>query len=290
MKILNFGSLNIDHVYQVDHISAPGETIAANGYEIHGGGKGANQSLALAKGGAEVLHAGNLGKEGEWLRDNLAKAGVNVASVNIVEQPGGHAIIQVDSQGENSIVVFGGANKQITSDEIDKALACLVEGDFLLLQNEINAIAEIMEKASAIAVRICFNPAPMGAEVHDYPLHLVNIFIVNETEAADLSGQADPEDAAAELASKYPESEIVLTLGEKGVLYLHGGNRIEVPAQKVEAVDTTAAGDTFTGFFLAAYSSGMDVQASLERGCRAAAICVTRKGATPSIPLLSEIE
>ena len=199
MNILNFGSLNIDLVYQVEHIARPGETIASSSHQVFAGGKGANQSAALARAGARVFHAGQVGPDGQWLVDKLAGLGVDVQHIRVGDVPTGHAIIQVDRQGQNSIVLFAGANAQIDRGAIDAALSHFDRGDILLLQNEINDVSYIIASASERGLTICLNPAPFGPEVRAYPLELVDVLIVNETEATGLAGASEPRRAGRAL-------------------------------------------------------------------------------------------
>jgi len=289
MRILNFGSLNIDYVYTVDHFVRPGETLSSTSYEIFPGGKGANQSTALALAGADVAHAGKIGRDGEWYRKRLADAGVDVTNLQVVDSASGHAIIQVNAQGENAIILFGGANQQVTAADADRVIPSFAKGDFLLLQNEISAIPAIMQRAAKQGMRIVLNPAPMNAAVRTYPLHLVDTFVVNEIEGAELSGEKNPERVLDAMLAAYPSAATVLTLGSQGVRYGKGEERFSAPAHKVKAVDTTAAGDTFIGYYLAELAAGRDIQTALATGCKAAAICVTRKGAASSIPARAEV-
>ncbi|MBN1671217.1 MAG: ribokinase [Kiritimatiellae bacterium] len=291
MKILNYGSLNIDHVYTVPHIVRPGETLASETYEIFGGGKGANQSLAVGRAGGEIYHAGKIGPEGRWLLDLLTESGVHVEFVCVSDIRTGHAVIQVDARGENAIFLFPGSNKAIAREEIDETFAHFGAGDMLLLQNEINEIPYILGKARANGMRICLNPAPFSEAVAQFPLDAVSILVANEIEARGLTQQAGtPPEMLAQLAQRLPNAEIVLTLGAEGVLYGFRGETLRVPARKVKTVDTTAAGDTFVGYFLAACAAGRPVRACLETACRAAAVCVSRKGAMASIPYRADVE
>lgn len=291
MKVLNFGSLNIDHVYEVDHFVRPGETLAGNAYRRFCGGKGCNQSLALARAGAKTFHAGRVGSDGLWLKDTLAASGADTSLVEIDGGPSGHAIIQVSRDGENSIILFGGANGKISEAQIKGAVSKFSRGDFLLLQNEINATPEIMRAAAEAGLKIFFNPAPMGKEVETYPLDLVDCLILNEIEGAGLAGGAsNPEEVLARLKKRFPKAATLLTLGSKGAVYSDKDGAMEVPAEKVKAVDTTAAGDTFIGYFLAGLAAGDTPEKSLKTACKAAAICVTRKGAADSIPWRKEIK
>lgn len=289
MRILNFGSLNIDHVYSVEHFVRPGETLGSRSYQRFCGGKGLNQSIALAHAGAKTFHAGMIGSEGEFLRARLEQAGADTRFVRLCERETGHAIIQIDKDSENCIILNGGANQAMTPEFIAEVFAHFSTGDALLLQNEINAMPEIIRAGHDKGMRIFFNPAPMSPEVLSYPLEMIDTFILNETEAAELAGVEDPQEAITLLKKRYPQATLVITLGSKGALCQSREKSFQVAAPKVKAVDTTAAGDTFTGFYLAALMSGMDTESALKRGCAAAGICVTRKGAADAIPLLKEI-
>ena len=289
MKIVNFGSLNIDHVYDVNHFVRPGETLASEDYVQFAGGKGLNQSIALARAGATVLHAGKIGPEGEWLKEKLTSAGVDTSLVMKGLEPTGHAIIQVTPEGQNAIIVEGGANQCIRDEEIDKVLRALSNRDVLLLQNEINSIGKIIPLAKEKGARVVFNPAPITKAVKSFPLELVDILIVNEIEGAALATQESAQTILNRLVEKYPNTVIALTLSEKGVLFADKEQIIEVPAPKVDVLDTTAAGDTFVGFFISSLSSGAPIKDALTLACQAASLSVTRKGAAESIPTLSEL-
>jgi len=284
MKILNFGSINLDYVYRVPHIVRPGETIPSKSFKVFAGGKGANQSVALAKAGATVIHAGKVGSQDRWLVDRLAKMGVDTRFIEMTKDSTGHAIIQVDDNGENAIFLFQGANMQIERRHIDSVFSAMEEDALLLLQNEISEIPYIISTAREKNMKVCLNPAPFDDSVCRYPLDLVNILVFNETEGQGLTGKEPEEEIITELARRFPQCTIILTLGAEGAVYHCAGEHIRVPAPKVQAVDTTAAGDTFIGYFLALYAEGMDPRFCLENACRAASICVTRHGASDSIP------
>ena len=289
MRVLNFGSLNIDHVYAVDHLVRPGETLDSDGYRVFPGGKGLNQSLALAGAGVQVAHAGKVGKEGEWLKEKLAASGVDTSFLDVVDEAGGHAIIQVDKSGENAIVLHGGANKLIDGQDAEMVVSQFEEGDYLLLQNEISSIPDIMECGARRGLIIMFNPAPMDPAVMDYPLHLVSLFCLNEIEGGELTGESTPSAILDAMSAKYPDAATVLTLGKKGAIYADGEKRLAVTGLEVNAADTTAAGDTFIGYLLAGIMDGIGEEETLNRACRAAAICVTREGAADSIPRRDEL-
>lgn len=289
MKILNFGSLNIDLVYRVPHIVKPGETLSSLSLTTFAGGKGNNQSIALARAGAPVFHAGKIGKDGDWLVRNLKAAGADVRFVRKAPGPTGHAVIQVADSGQNSIVLFPGANRTITPLEIRETLTHFGKGDILLLQNEINAIPDIMKTAHKAGLKIWFNPAPFDPAILKYPLSLVDLFIVNEIEAADLSGAKAGNSALVALARQFPAAQILMTLGAKGAMLKSGTRQWVVPAPKVKAVDTTAAGDTFIGYYAASLIKGFAPEQCLTYACKAAALSVTRKGAADSIPDKKEV-
>ncbi|MGL4374031.1 MAG: ribokinase, partial [Turicibacter sp.] len=256
MKILNFGSCNMDYFYDVDHMVLPGETLSANTQTLSCGGKGLNQSIALAKAGAEVYHAGCIGTDGAMLKQTLEDNQVNCEYLKTVQKPSGHAIIQRDAFGENSIILFKGANFNITREMIDDVLSGFNEGDFILLQNEINEMPYIMQQAAKKGMQVVLNPAPFHQEVKSFPLHHVNYFIVNEIEGHELSGVTEPSEILKAIATQYPNAHTILTLGSKGVLYGYKDEVIQLDALKVRAVDTTAAGDTFIGYFLSAIAKG----------------------------------
>jgi len=289
MKILNFGSLNIDHVYNVPHFVRPGETLSCELYSRFCGGKGLNQSIALARAGAEVAHAGCIGADGLFLKTILEQNGVDTSLIESVDGPGGHALIQVTPDGSNSIIIYGGANKTITAAYIEQVMGSFASGDYLLVQNEINAVPEIIRQGAEQGMKIVFNPAPMGPEVLDYPLELVDFFIVNEIEGEELTGARESGRILNGMIDTYPQAVSVLTLGKQGAMLGRGDERITVPAVPVRAVDTTGAGDTFIGFFLAAIILGHDMEHALQTACRAAAVCVTRAGAADSIPAMAEV-
>ena len=290
-KILNFGSLNIDYTYSVDHFVRGGETLSSDELHIYPGGKGLNQSVALSKSGAEVWHAGAVGDgDGDFLVDILKEAGVHTDWLCYTEGKTGHAIIQRAADGGNCILLYGGANQKITRDMADKALENFGEGDYLVLQNEISEIGYIMEKAHERGMKIVLNPSPMNEKILTYPLEYTDYFLVNEVEAEDICGEPGEGDALLEkMADRFPGAKIVLTLGSKGSLYWNGREILEQSIYPVKTVDTTAAGDTFTGFFIGGLVQGLDERAALDLAAKAASIAVSRPGAASSIPSREEI-
>ena len=294
-KFLCFGSLNIDYTYSVEHFVRAGETLAASDVKTFCGGKGLNQSVALARAGGSVYHAGSIGADGKILVEELEKADVNTDFINIQDnEKTGHAIIQNTADGENCILLFGGANKSITKAQVDEVLENFESGDMLVLQNEINLIPYLIETAKSKGVKVAFTPAPMSEEVQSYPLEKVDFILLNETEAKSLAGiknkKGNENDIADSLSAKYPDTQFVLTLGSKGALYIYKKERIFRAALKVKSVDTTAAGDTFAGFFLQSVVDGKSIKCSLKTATKAAAICVTKRGASPSIPSRKEVD
>jgi len=289
MQILNFGSINVDHVYAVDHFVRPGETLASSRYELFAGGKGFNQSIALARAGAATRHAGRVGKDAVWLLDQLAREGVDITQVEVRETPTGHAVIQVVPTGENAIVLYGGANHTVSPADVERALSSCSPGDYLLVQNETSSVAEAIRMARERGVRVVFNPAPMTPDVREYPLQSVDLFILNETEAESLTGKTAPEEVRHAMGKLFPHAATVLTLGSQGAIYFDSERLHRQPGIAADAIDTTAAGDTFTGYFLAELMQSGDPVKALSLGCRAASICVTRMGAADSIPLRREV-
>lgn len=296
MKVLCFGSLNIDYTYRVDHFVGKGETLSSEGLNVFSGGKGLNQSIALAKAGLETYHAGAVGEDGEFLLEMLGQAGVNTENVAVLKDiRSGNAIIQNDKDGDNCILLYGGANQAITRQQVDEVLSHFDEGDYLVLQNEINEIPYIVEQAHEKGMRIVLNPSPMNEKIMKISLDYVDYFLLNEVEAGQILGRevkkgVDGKALAAELLARFPEAKIVLTLGGDGSVYADKEQQFCQPIYKVQTVDTTAAGDTFSGYFIAGVLRGKTVQQSMDMAARAASIAVSRLGAAPSIPTLDEVE
>ena len=289
MKILNIGSMNIDLVYSVEHFVAAGETVASSKLERFSGGKGLNQSVALGRAGAQVYHAGKIGQDGLFLKQLLEQANVDTQHICVTDGATGTAVIQVQPDGQNCILLYAGANGEITEQEIDHVLEDFSAGDLLLMQNEVSGLAYALRAAKQKGLFICLNPSPVTEKMLHAPLELVDCFILNEVEAAQLGGGNTPDEMLDAMAQRFPEAMVVLTLGEDGAVCRRGNERWQQPCYPVKAVDTTAAGDTFTGYFLAAYTQGSTIPEALRLAARAAAIAVTRKGAAPSIPCMAEV-
>ena len=334
MKFLNFGSLNIDHVYAVDHFVRAGETLSAHDLQMFCGGKGLNQSIALSRCGIEVYHGGAVGADGEMLLELLRENGVHTEHVFVKDCPSGHAIIQNDRTGQNCIMLYGGANQALTRADVDQVLESFVSGDVILLQNEINQMSYIMERAHEKGMTIILNPSPADEKLLTYPIQYVDYLILNEIEirelcqglsggaypgaaavrsdaqeavepermaqeVMELEGMAQEESAlAARLLTLFPDMKIILTLGSRGSVYMDRQQAIAQKAYAVKAVDTTAAGDTFTGYlFGCLFAQGakngpeqLVLGAVLDMAAKAAAMAVTKKGAAPSIPWKKEVE
>lgn len=289
MNIYNLGSLNIDYVYSVPHFVRPGETLSSTVMQVFPGGKGLNQSVALARAGSQVIHGGRIGKNGKFLVDILRDAGADVRYVEIGSESTGHAIIQVDESGQNCILLYPGANHSFTEEFIRKVLSDAQPGDILLLQNEINHLDVLFAVAAEKKLQIAFNPSPFREELLRLPLHQVKWWLCNEIEGGQLTGRQDPEEIAEAMLRRFPDSNIVLTLGKDGCIFKNRSQTVRQPIFKVKAVDTTAAGDTFTGYFLAMVAAGKTIPEALRIASRAASISVSRMGASASIPTLEEV-
>ena len=292
MKILSFGSLNIDYVYSVPHFVKKGETLSAKELNVYTGGKGLNQSIALARAGVETYQAGAIGTDGMFLLEQLKEAGVKTDLVKILDDVRtGNAIIQNDDEGDNCIVLFGGANQAITKEQVDEVFKDFTNEDYLLIQNEINELSYIVEKAKEEGMKIILNPSPMNEKIMKLPLDQIDYFILNEIEAMQILEMGKPEEIdgkyiASLLHERFKDATIVLTLGSEGSVCISDDEYVEQSIYKVKAIDTTAAGDTYTGYFIAGILNGKTIKESMDIASKASAIAVTRQGAAPSIPVL----
>lgn len=290
MKILDFGSLNYDYVYGVEHVVVPGETISSRDMEIFCGGKGLNQAIAAARAGAEVYMAGMVGEDGQLFMDICKENGIDVSYLKQVPGKSGHAIIQLDKNGQNSILLYGGSNRKMTKEYVDEVLTGFSKGDLLLLQNEINMLDYIIDKAYEKGMRILLNPSPYDEKLAACDLTKISVFLINEIEGEQITKEKEPEKMLDVLEEKYPGAGIMLTLGSKGSVYANKGKRYRQDIFKVKAVDTTAAGDTFTGYFAASVLKGMPMEEILRKCAKASAIAVSKKGASDSIPKEEEVD
>lgn len=293
MKVLNFGSLNLDHVYQVPRFVQAGETLSAVSQTVKAGGKGLNQSIALAKAGAQVWHAGCLGRGGDMLRALLRSNGVHDEYLYPTDAMQGNAVIQVTAAGENSILLYGGSNQCITEEQIEKTLAGFSAGDWLVLQNEVNGIALMVDRAWERGMRIALNPSPFNEKLAAVDYDRISWILVNEVETAQLSGCREPEKAWEIIHARHPQLSVLITLGEAGSIAwsVQDGytEKAQQAAYPVKAVDTTAAGDTYTGYFLSGLMEGRPLKECMKNAAKAAAIAVTRPGAAESIPGRDEL-
>ena len=290
LKIYNLGSLNIDYVYSVEHFVKAGETLSSQKMEIFPGGKGLNQSVATAKGGRTIIHGGIIGQDGKFLIDILEKSGADTSRIKITDQTTGHAIIQVDKSGQNCILLFGGTNQLVDKEYIEYFLSDAKTDDILILQNEISGLEEIFEIAHSKGMQIVFNPSPLSVNVKNLPLRYVKWWFCNEIEGEELFGSNIPENIAENFIKKFPESNLILTLGKNGCLFKNKELCFTVPIYEAQVVDTTAAGDTFTGFFISSIAKGVEIKKALDIATKASSITVSRMGASSSIPTMEEVE
>lgn len=291
VRILNIGSLNIDKVYSVQNFVQPKETIKALKYEEFCGGKGLNQSVALAKAGAEVYHAGAVGGDGAELLNILQTSGVHTEYVQKLDSVSGHAVIQVDQTGQNNIIICGGANACLSKEHIDAVLEHFAEGDILLVQNEISNVGYAIKRAKERGMIIMLNPSPYNEEIEEYPLKMVDYFLLNEVEGRMLAktSSEETEKIVRGLKEKFPDAAFVLTLGEEGSYFFDREKTIHQEIFRVHAVDTTGAGDTFSGYFIAGIAAGLEMEEIMRQASAASSISVSRKGASVSIPTMEEV-
>ena len=288
-QIINYGSCCIDHVFQIPHFVRAGETLSSTGYAIFPGGKGLNQSIAVAEAGCAVTHVGAVGEDGRWLAELMTARGVNITHLGITNTPTGQAILQIDPSGENAIIILGGANLAAHEHLIDAALNDATGDEILLIQNETSGNEAAIRQAKAKGLQVAFNMAPMNANARALPLALIDYFIINETEGEALTGKTEPSEICDAVLEQYPHSAVVLTLGPAGVLFRTAERNLSQPAYPVETVDTTGAGDTFTGYFLATLMKTQQVELALQTAAAAAALSVTQPGAATSIPTIHDV-
>ncbi|MBE6762384.1 MAG: ribokinase [Ruminococcaceae bacterium] len=288
MKILNFGSLNIDMVYDVEHIVTPGETISSLNMQLFPGGKGLNQSLAVRRAGGEIYHAGCIGDDGKMLSNLLLDNGVNLKHLKTIPQKTGHAVIQVEKSGENSILLFAGANHQVTTDFIDEVLSDFSKDDVLVLQNEISNLPYIVKTAAQKGMKIFLNPSPINEVINEIDFNDIYCLVLNEIEAECIS-KMNIANFKEWVNENYPNLKVMLTLGKNGCRFIDGEKITEHPIFNVDVVDTTAAGDTFTGYFVVGFCREEPIEKVLRFASAASALAVSKKGAASSIPSLSEV-
>lgn len=282
--IWNLGSINIDNFYEVSHLPAAGETLAAESYGFGLGGKGANMSVAAARAAARVMHIGAVGVEGRWTRERLMEYGVDTPHIAELDIPTGHANIVIERGGENNIVLFHGANVHLTEAIIGAALTEASPKDFLLMQNETNGQEYAATTAQSLGLRVVYAAAPFEAAAIERLLGRIDLLVLNEVEATQL------ELATGKDVSALGVSDIVVTLGADGCKWVSNKGEKHFDAYPAEAVDTTGAGDTFTGYLVAALDRGMDMEAAIDLALKAGALMVMRRGTADVIPDLKEIQ
>lgn len=282
--IWNLGSINIDNFYEVPHLPAPGETLAAFSYGFGLGGKGANMSVAAARAAARVSHIGAIGAEGRWTRDRLLEYGVDTPHITQIETPTGHANIVIDHAGENSIVLFQGANVKLTEAIIGGALSEASHKDFLLMQNETNGQEYAATTAQSLGLQVVYAAAPFEAAAIERLLGRIDLLVLNEVEAAQLEAEIGKSPDALGIP------DVVITLGANGCEWVSNKGKKKFPAYPADAVDTTGAGDTFTGYLVAGLDRGMDMEAAIDLALKAGALMVMRRGTADVIPDLKEIQ
>lgn len=239
-----------------------------------------------------MYHVGAVGADGEILLDVLKRSGVHTEGVKKLSGASGHAVIQVAQNGQNNITICGGANDFVSKEMIDEAVKIVEEGDLILLQNEISNVGYAAETAKKVGAKIALNPSPINENLKTIPMNPVDYFILNEIDGKEISGaeSEEPEEILENLKTKYPDAAFVLTLGEKGAWYFDKTRYFKQDIYKVKAVDTTAAGDTFCGYFLSGITKGREIPEILKTASAASAIAVSRNGAAPSIPEYEEVE
>ena len=289
MKVLNIGSMNLDHVYTVDHIVEPGETQSSTQLQLFLGGKGMNQSVALAKAGVEVYQGGMIGEDGSVFLDACQEYGIHADYIRTVDARTGHAIIQIDKNAQNCILLYGGANQALTEAYVDEVISQFNSGDILLLQNEVNLLPYIVDRGYAQGMKIVLNPSPFDDKLKAVDMTKISLFLLNEIEGYQLTGCREPDAIIDSIRERFPHAAVVLTLGSDGAVYADQSCKHFQPIFPIKAVDTTAAGDTFTGYFIAGLAQGMEIPDILRMSAKASSIAVSRAGAVPSIPYRDEV-
>ncbi len=294
MRVLVFGSLNIDRTYSVPHFVRAGETLTASRMELFRGGKGFNQTVALARAGVPVAMAGAVGTDGDFLTGPLSDEGVDISRIKRTDGASGHAIIQVNAEGNNCIIILAGANGTITHADVDAALSGYGTGDWLVLQNEISSLDYLIRNAHEKGMTVVLNPSPFNEGLNACDFGCVDYLLVNEIEAATVAGldtDASFDEILTAIQQKYPAMNLLMTLGHRGSVFVgRDGMRAECGIYRTNAIDTTAAGDCFTGYFLAALLENKPAAEALKTAAIASGISVSRKGAAPSIPTKAEVD
>ncbi|MFT4702238.1 MAG: ribokinase [Yoonia sp.] len=284
MAIWNLGSINADYVYSVPHIPAPGETLAATSRKVFLGGKGANMSVAVARAAAQVKHIGAIGVDGAWAKEHLLEYGVDTRHITTLEGETAHAIIAVDANSENMIILHPGANVNIPQAVLQNALSEAQTGDWFITQNETNLQRTGAQLAKKMGLKVAYAAAPFDADRVKAVLEYLDFLILNEIEAEQLrqaTGQ-DPQDLGV--------GDVIVTLGANGADWYGRQGKQHFDAIKVDPVDTTGAGDTFTGYVLAGLDRDLPMAQAIGQALKAGALMVTRHGTADVIPDLSEVQ
>lgn len=296
-KILVIGSSNTDMTVKTDKLPAPGETVLGGVFTMGNGGKGANQAVAAKRLGGDVTFVCKVGKDlfGENSSESYSREGLDISHILYSEKPSGVALINVDANAENSISVASGANMDFSVEDIRKIEDVIREAGILLLQLEIpvETVLEAARIASESGTFVILNPAPactLPSEIYRY----VSLVIPNETEVSQMSGVqvtdcATAEEAAGRLRLQ-GAGNVIITLGSKGSLICGNDGVTHIPSRKVDAIDTTAAGDTFCGALCVALAEGKDLVQAVRFATVASSIAVTRSGAQESVPKRAEVD
>ncbi|KQH91857.1 ribokinase [Vibrio fluvialis] len=297
-KLVVLGSVNADHVLQVPSFPRPGETLHGRNYQVIPGGKGANQAVAAARLKADIGFIACVGDDsfGINIRESFKLDGMNISGVKMQPNcPTGIAMIQVSDSGENSICISAEANARLTAEAIEPDLARIREAKYLLMQLEtpIDGIVKAAQVAKEACTNVILNPAP-ARELPDELLSCVDVITPNETEAEVLTGITVTDDESAQLAADALHRKgieiVMITLGAKGVWLSQNGRGALIPGFRVQATDTTAAGDTFNGALVTGLLEEMPLESAIKFAHAAAAISVTRFGAQTSIPNRAEVD
>ena len=298
-KVVVLGSLNVDRILQMDRVPEPGETLALNNQDMAGGGKGANQAIAAARSGAQTSFIGRVGADenGKFMLQQLVNSGVTTDLVAVDEDAGtGQAFVMVEKSGENRILIYGGANAQLSATDVKKAQTQIAAADLMVAQLEtpVETTQFAFQMAKELGVKTILNPAPAMAKLPAELLKNTDVITPNETEVEILTGIAVTDEAAmlkaAQRLHDLGVATVIITLGSKGVFYDDGAQHGIVPAFKVQAVDTTAAGDTFLGALSSELNPDLsNLKTAIEYGNKASSLAVQKMGAQPSIPTRKDI-